>query len=207
MVIAVVGVLLLLVGLGAVALVAVRGTAGVSDSASDPVMTEAPRPASERDQELAGVLTTIDGAERRMISFQDRAMSALGADPEGFGDEVSAEAADAAEDLVELREDLVLHARDGDGDLDGIRAIRDTYRVHLEAWIAYTEAVRDDPVLLRPDNPDAEPYWDDIGSTAEDFVRAVRNGMPGDAPEELRERAEFILDRGFSSGEDPGELV
>jgi hypothetical protein len=198
-------VVLLLVGLGAVGLIAVRD--GEPSMVETDSATEVAGPDSERDQELAAVLTTIDGAERRMISFQDRALAVLRDDPEGFGDEVSAEAGDAAQDLIELREDLVLHARDGGDELEGIRAIRDTYRVHLEAWIAYTEAVREDPVLLRPDNPEAEPYWADISSTANEFVRAVRTGMPDDAPTELRDRAEFILDRGFGTGEDPGELV
>jgi len=196
---------LLLLGVGA-ALVGVRspGESGVIPS---DMATEAPRGGSERDRELAAVLATIDGAELRMIAFQDRAFLALRSDPEGFGDDVSGEAADAAQDLIELREDLILHARDSGGELEGIQVIRDTYRVHLEAWIAYAEAVRDDPVLIRPDNDQAAPYWDDIGSTAEEFVQAVETALPGDAPDELKERAEFILDRGFRGGEDPGELV
>jgi hypothetical protein len=196
---------LLLLGLGA-ALVAVRSGSEPGVISSE-VATEPPRADTERDRELAAVLATIDGAEVRMIAFQDRAFSALNSDPEGFGDEVSGEAADAAQDLIELREDLVLHARDGGDELEGIQVIRDTYRVHLEAWIAYAEAVRDDPVLVRPENDQAAPYWDDIGSTAEEFVQAVETALPDDAPDELKERAEFILDRGFRGGEDPGELV
>lgn len=206
-VIGVLGVLLLLVGLGAVGLLTVRSESGSETGGPTEFATEAPTPDSERDSQLAAILTTIDAAERRMIAFQEAAFLALETDPEGFGDDVSAEAGDAAGDLSELHEDLVLHARDGGDELQGLRVIRDTYRVHLEAWIAYTEAVADDPVLVRPDNPDAEPYWDDIATTADEFVRGVETGMPPDAPSELRDRAEFILDRGFRGGDDPGELV
>lgn len=203
----VLGLVGLILILAAAAVFAVQLRSDDRQDVTDTASESADVPASERDRALAAVLSTIDAAERRMIAFQDRSFLALEADPEAFGPVVSEEADDAASDLQDLREDLVLHARDGGDDFAGIRQIRDTYRSHLDAWIDYAEAVRGDPVLIRPDNPDSEPYWEDISTTADDFVTAMEDDLPEDAPQELVDRAEFILERGFGGGDGTGDLV
>jgi hypothetical protein len=195
-VIAVVALLVLVVGVAGALLALRRGDSGGSGDVND---------------ELATLLDTIDRSELRMIAFQTNAFDALGQDPTSLGDSadaISQEARSGADDLTGIRQELQTVATGGSSDLDGLQEIRDTYAAHMQAWIDYLDAVAGSPALVLPDSADARPYWDDIESTADDFVAAMHTDVPDDAPQELVDKARMILDRGFTPSDAPtGDLV
>lgn len=203
----VIGVLVLLAA-GAAAVVLVR----VSDG--DQVLDAGDLPDAVADADpddvvaqTEAVLQVIDQSEERMIGFQVDLQPLLEEDGTvGDGAEGIANAArDAAEDLLAIRTTLRgLAGGEADG-FDGLRDIRDTYAGHMDAWVDYLDAVAGSPAMAGFDSADADPFWGDIESTGDDFVEAVRTGLPDGTPSELRDYAEFIVDRGFGGfDQDPG---
>ncbi len=153
------------------------------------------------------VLQVIDQSEERMIGFQVDLQPLLEEDGTvGDGAEAIADAArDAAEDLLAIRTTLRGLAGGEEAGFDGLRDIRDAYAGHMDAWVDYLDAVAGSPALAGSGSGDAEPFWGDIESTGDDFVDAVRVGLPDGTPSELRDYAEFIVDRGFGGfDQDPG---
>lgn len=213
-VVAVVGVVLLLVGVGA--LVFVRGGVSSVERAEDIEFPEpdvdgenpvAP-PADDVEAQARTILETINASEERMLAFQEVVFTSLDetgrlADPAA----VAQEALETAEDLGGLLSDLEDLARAEGQRFDGLRSIRDTYGEHMVAWIRYVEEASGTPVIASPESPDAEPFWREIEVTGDEFVRAINRGLPDGLPQEVRDLAQFIVDRGFGGADPGGEVV
>lgn len=217
----VVGVLVLVVALGAAAVLLARV---VSEPVADAPTPSAPGARSDDDRpdaqevpaddlvaQTEAVLRTIDASEQRMLAFQEAVFG--GVEEDGSVGDAAAEIAQAAQeagdDLTGLRSELQsLAGGDGDG-FDGLRDVRDTYAAHMEAWIEYVDAVAGSPAMARPQSPEAEPFWRDIELTGNDFVEAVEAGLPDDLPEELDQLARTIVERGFGGSDSgpSGEVV
>lgn len=168
-------------------------------------------PAGDLTGQAEAVLGIINSSEERMIAFQQATAQAIGEDGT-VGDasaQVAQEAQDTGDDLTRLRSELRALA-DGDGEgLDGLRDVRDTYATHMDAWIAYVDAVAGSPSLAAPDSPDAQPLWREIERSADDFVEAIETRLPDELPSGLQDLARFIVERGFGGAGDapPGEVV
>lgn len=152
---------------------------------------------------LHEVLQEVDASERAMIQFQ---LTANRARRGGQGSEVVVGAARQAVDrLGEIREQLT-GERLGGQEMQPVRATREAYLAHLDAWVEHLRAVIEDPSVLERE----EAAYDDINSTAEAFAEQLREAVPDEAPADLEALAALILERGFSDGSDsvpPGELV
>lgn len=156
------------------------------------------------------VLDTINASEERMIAFQEVVFAALGQDG-NVGDaaaDIAQEAQAAGDELTQLRSDLRALAGGQQDEFEGLRDIRDTYAAHMNAWIDYLDAVAGSPALAAPDAEGAAPLWREIEVTGDDFVTAVETGLPDDLPSDLQDLADFILERGFSTGDgSTGDVV
>ena len=204
----VIGVLVLLAaGAAAVLLVRTSESDQVADENDGPPPAVAEADPDDVVAQTEAVLQVIDQSEERMIGFQVEIQPLLEEDGTvGDGAEAIASAArDAAEDLLAIRTTLRgLAGGEADG-FDGLRDIRDEYAGHMDAWVDYLDAVAGSPALAGISSSDAEPFWGDIESTGDDFVDAVRGGLPDGTPQDLRDYAEFIVDRGFGGfDQDPG---
>lgn len=173
---------------------------------------EAPQvPADDVQAQSEAVLETINASEERMLAFQEVVFDATGEDG-NVGDaaaDIAGEAQDAGDDLTQLRSDLRALAGGEADEFEGLRDIRDTYADHMDAWIAYLDAVAGSPALASPDAEDAAPLWREIEVTGRDFVSAVETGLPEDLPRDLQDLAEFIVERGFGGFDDgpTGDVV
>lgn len=193
-----------LASLGLVALVAVVGlvlVGGVAEELESTTGVEVPAVPADGDLEAQAeaILQTIDASEQRMIQFQFAVFDELEEDGSvGSGAEAIARAAQSAgDDLTDIREQL-LAMGSGDGEeFVGLRGFRDSYAVHMVAWIDYLDAVAARPSLASHQAPDAEPYWDDINDTGYEFVEDLRDGLPDGLPQRLRDLADLIVERGF----------
>jgi len=202
---------IVLASLGLIALVAVVGLA-LSGGFSELEETVAPNvdievPAVPADGDVQAqaeaILQTIDASERRMIQFQFVVFDEVEEDGSvGGGAEAIARAAQSAgDDLSDIREQL-LEMGGGDGDdFVGLRAFRDSYAVHMVAWIDYLDAVAARPSLASLESSDAEPYWDEINDTGYGFVDDMRDGLPDGLPQRLQDLADLIVERGFGGWE------
>lgn len=216
----VIGVVALVVLLGAGAVLLVRSVDGQVAFGGDVEVERVPGedpgvaedvPADDLEAQAGAILRTINESEERMIAFQQAVFDGVGEDGT-VGDaaaEIAEAAQDAGDDLTGLRSDLrALAGGEADG-FDGLRDIRDTYASHMDAWIDYLDAVAGSPALAAPDSADAEPLWRDIETTGDDFVGAVETGLPDRLPPDLEQLARFIVERGFGGFDDgpPGEVV
>lgn len=199
-----------LASLGLVALVAIVGLVMVGGGEVEPgsatdVDIDVPAVPADGDvqAQAEAILQTIDASEQRMIQFQFAIFDELEEDGSvGIGAEAIARAAQSAgDDLTGIREQL-LEMGAGDGaDFVGLRAVRDSYAVHMIAWIDYLDAVVARPSLASTDAPDAEPHWDDINDTGFVFVDEMRDGLPDGLPSRLTDLADLIVERGFGGWE------
>jgi hypothetical protein len=193
-----------LASLGLVALVAVVGlvlAGGVAEEMESTTDVEVPAVPADGDvqAQAEAILQTIDASEQRMIQFQFAVFDELEEDGSvGDGAEAISRAAQSAgDDLSEIHEQLLaMGSGDGD-DFVGLRAFRDSYAVHMLAWIDYLDAVAARPSLAGQQATDAEPYWDDINDTGYEFVDDMREGLPDGLPQRLRDLADLIVERGF----------
>ncbi len=153
------------------------------------------------DEVLARVLTDIDRAEREMMGAQAAIAEVLSGDlggPTGETlDELSSIAGDGQRELQELRRDLTAPVEGNE-----VRAIRDRYLAHLDAWVRYLVAVEADPTVLAG-GPGADAFLLAIDTTGESFAREVREGMPEGIDERVRSFALQIVARGFPDREPP----
>lgn len=210
----VLGVLALVLVLGGLVFIGVRqsGTAG-QDGPTETAEEFTPPTAEGGDVESQAdaLLTTIDRSELRMIKFQEDVFAEIGEDGMvGDRAEAVANAAQAAgDDLTRLRSGLQDLAEGEGEDLSGLRAVRDTYTQHLDAWIEYVDAVAATPTLAGGSTSGAEAYWRDINLTGADFVDAMAEQLPEGLPSELQDLADQIVERGFGGyDQDPsGDLV
>jgi hypothetical protein len=160
------------------------------------------------DEAIARMLVDIDRSEQVMMDTQ-QAIAEVLASPDTGGDldaaveEVSAAAGEGQRELQEIREELTAPV---EGSEEG-RAVRDRYLAHLDAWVRYLVAVEDDPALLAGGGEE-EPYLVAIDTTGDAFAREVRDGLPEDLDDEVREYALAIVERGFPDREpDEGDTV
>ncbi len=168
-------------------------------------------PADDVQAQSEAVLETINASEERMLAFQQLVFEAIGEDG-NVGDaaaEIAREAQDAGDDITQIRSDLRALAGGEADEFEGLRDIRDTYADHMDAWIAYLDAVAGSPALAAPQAEDAAPLWREIEVTGNDFVAAVETGLPEDLPADLQDLAEFIVERGFGGFDDgpTGDVV
>ena len=168
-------------------------------------------PADDLEAQAEAVLRTINTSEERMIAFQVVVSDGLGED--GTVGDAAAEIAQAAQsagdDLTEIRSELRgLAGGEGRG-FDGLREVRDTYAAHMDAWIEYVDAIAGSPALAAPDSSDAQPLWDEIERSADDFVQAMSSSLPDGLSPDLEQLARFIVERGFGGvGDGPtGDVV
>ncbi len=217
----VIGVVALVVLLGAAAVLVVRsvdvsadvstGTGGGPGIGQATPIEPQDVPADDLEAQAEAVLRTINTSEERMIAFQVVVSDGLGED--GTVGDAAAEIAQAAQsagdDLTEIRSDLRgLAGGEGRG-FDGLREVRDTYAAHMDAWIEYVDAIAGSPALAAPDSSDAQPLWDEIERSADDFVQAMSSSLPDGLSPDLEQLARFIVERGFGGvGDGPtGDVV
>ncbi len=157
------------------------------------------------DRAWGELVTAIDASEQQMIRFQDEVAAAL-SDPDDEEDigaafeEISAAGAERSGQLVEIRERLAV----GEGEPAAGDDVRAAYLDHLDAWVAWMEALEDDPTLLGSDAPEAEAFSLDINTTADDFATELDADLPDDLDDEVVDFARAILERGFSDEGDDG---
>jgi hypothetical protein len=159
------------------------------------------------DEAVARVLIDIDRSEQAMMDTQ-RGFAEILADPSSGGDveaafdELSATAGEGQRELQELRRELT-----APGEGSEVRAVRDRYLAHLDAWVRYLVAVEEDPTLL-VGGADDEAFIIAIDTTGDAFAREVREGLPDGLDEEVRDFALAIVDRGFPDrGPEAGDTV
>lgn len=154
---------------------------------------------SGTDEALARVLIDVDRAEREMMDAQAGFAEVLAGDLSGPTDttldELSSMAGEGQRTLQEIRRDLTAPVEGGE-----VRAIRDRYLAHLDAWVRYLVAVEDDPTVLAG-GPGTEAFLLSIDTTGESFAREVREGMPEGLDERVRSFALQIVARGFPERE------
>jgi hypothetical protein len=159
------------------------------------------------DAVVAQVMVDIDRSEQVMMETQQGFADVLGDpstgdDPEAALDELSTTAGDGQRELQELRSELT-------APVDGseVRAVRDRYLAHLDAWVRYLVAIEEDPTLL-VGGADDEAFLVAIDTTGDAFAREVRENLPDGLDEEVREFALAIVERGFPDRQpDVGDTV
>lgn len=161
--------------------------APATDAAAGPA---APDPVV--DAALLALLEDVDAAERAMLAFHDAATAALGGAP---SDEealagVAAAAATGAADLTALRPPLAGTLASAPAD-----AVRVAYLPHLDAWIAYLEAVAAAPTTLF--DASGDPFSLRIDATAGVFVAALEDAVAAGVGPEVERAAGAIIERGF----------
>jgi hypothetical protein len=149
------------------------------------------------DEVVARVLIDIDRSERAMMDTQSGFAEVLadpstGDDVEAAFDELSATAGEGQRELQDLRRELT-----APGEGSEVRAVRDRYLAHLDAWVRYLVAIEQDPTLL-VGGADDEAFIVAIDTTGDAFAREVREGLPEGLDEEVRDFALAIVDRGFA---------
>lgn len=210
----VLGVLALVLVLGGLVFIGVRQSSTAGQEGPPAATEEFTPPTAEGgdvESQADAILTTIDRSELRMIEFQEDVVAEIGEDGMvGDRAEAVANAAQAAgDDLTRLRSGLQ-DLGEGEGDaLTGLRAVRDTYTAHLDAWIEYVDAVAATPTLAGGAASGAEAYWRDINLTGADFVDAMAERLPDALPSNLQDLADQIVERGFGGydQEQSGDLV
>ncbi|MTV26621.1 hypothetical protein FTX61_14530 [Nitriliruptoraceae bacterium ZYF776] len=167
-----------------------------------PLVERGPDPAPVDPTGLAGLdaafaqlLNDVDASERAMIGFQDRLAEAFLAgeetDPDALFTAVAEVASDAQEDLARVRRDLTV-----DVDDDAVAAVRDRYVTHLDAWVAYLEAIEADPSVLAG-GPEDRALTVAIDTTGDAFARELREALPEVSDADVVALAEGIIERGF----------
>jgi hypothetical protein len=150
------------------------------------------------DAALAQVLIDVDRAEREMMAVQDGFREVFadveGDDVEGALDELSSVAGDGQRELQDIRRDLTAPVEGGQ-----IRAVRDRYLAHLDAWVRYLVAVEEDPTVLAG-GAGEEAFTLAIDTTGDAFAREVRENLPEGVDERVRAFALQIVERGFAGG-------
>lgn len=184
------------VGIGVASSLVDDDTSGSATAATDlgPAQAEAYRT----------LFATIDQAELAMIGLLEATPADVGSLSD---DELRAfreEAASGAGTLRDRLDDLLAQDDAGDPDVD---AMRDVYGDHLQAWLDWAEALSGDPTVL--DRPDArDPYYVEIDVTADDFTESVDRHLDRSrVPTDVVDRADRILQRGFTSSGDDGTEV
>lgn len=165
--------------------------------------------APDLTSQTEAVLAVINASEERMLGFQQVVVGSLeedGSVGNGAG-AIAQEAGETGDDLTALRSDLRALAGGEGTRFDGLRDIRDTYVIHMDAWIDYVDAVSGSPAIAGPNSTDAARFWNEIERSGDEFVSAVRFGMSDDVPERLHEFAVFIVERGFGGFARGGEAV
>ena len=190
---------LLLVAL-AVALVAAGAVLldGRSDPAADAGPTAADAAAdADADAALLELLGTVDAAELAMLGFDEAAGTAF--EEAASEDEVlvllRAAAAKAVAALGAERAAL-----DEPLDASPAEEVRVAYLPHLDAWVAYLEAVAEDPEVLFGSGQEALILR--INATAGVFSAALEEAVAAGVGPEVEAAARAILDRGFPDQED-----
>jgi hypothetical protein len=195
------GRVLLLVAL-AIALVAAGAVLldGRSDPAADGGPTAAAADAdadADADVALLELLETVDAAELAMLGFDEAAGAAF--EEAASEDEVlvllRAAAAKAVAALGSERDAL-----DEPLDASPAEAVRVAYLPHLDAWVAYLEAVAEDPEVLFGSGQEA--FILRINATAGVFSAALEEAVADGVGPEVEAAARAILDRGFPDQED-----
>jgi hypothetical protein len=159
------------------------------------------------DAVVAGLMIDIDRSEQVMMDTQQGFAEVLadpstGDDVEAAFDELSATAGEGQRELQELRRELT-----APGEGSEVRAVRDRYLAHLDAWVRYLVAIEEDPTLL-VGGADDEAFIVAIDTTGDAFAREVREGLPEGLDEEVRDFALAIVDRGFPDRQpDAGDTV
>jgi len=146
------------------------------------------------DADFAALLGRVEDSERAMLRFQrdlEGVFFGAPADLQVLFAQLSEVAADGAASLADAREELEEELA-----TPAAEDVRVVYLDHLDAWLAFMEAVADDPALLGPDG-DSSRYDVAINQTAADFADALEELLPDDADPEVRRFAQDLLDRGF----------
>jgi hypothetical protein len=151
------------------------------------------------------MLVDIDRAERAMIGAQeDIAAAFAGAspdetDPEALSAEVSEAAGGGQRELQQIRQGLAAPVEDATA-----RQLRDAYLAHLDAWVRYLVAIEQEPGLVATEDG-AEVLTLAIATTGDAFADIVREDLPSDLDDGVREVADAIIERGFPEGGPPGD--
>lgn len=148
------------------------------------------------DAAVAQVMVDIDRSEQVMMATQQGfadvlADPATGGDPDAALAVLSVTAGDGQHELQELRRELTAPVEGSE-----VRAVRDRYLAHLDAWVRYLVAIEEDPTLL-VGGADDEAFLVAIDTTGDAFAREVRENLPDGLDDEVREFALAIVDRGF----------
>lgn len=160
---------------------------------------------------LRRTLSLIEESEQTMLTYQRIEASVLGPGDgqqggEGLAREaagaITAAATEARDDLADLRRRL--DEAVGEQATDEVAAVRDRYVDHLEAWRDVLGDIADDPSLAVEGGAD---QYDEVNQTGADFVAAVEAAITRDTPEDIREQAREIVERGFRPPSDDGEAV
>ena len=178
---------------GLTLLLVVVGVALVSAGAL--VLGDRSDPVLDVDAELLVLLGDIDASELTMIEFDDASVEAFGTEsPEDALALVRAAAETAVTGLasarLRLEAPLALPAAD---------EVRTAYLPHLDSWLAYLEAIAEDPRVVL--GPGQEPLILRINATAGVFVAALEGAVAAGVGPEVEEAARAILDRGFPDQE------
>lgn len=149
---------------------------------------------SAADAELVAVLGGIDAAELLMLGFDEAATAAIASadDEAAAAAGIAAAAASAAADLLEARTDLEVA-----GPAAPAEAVRVAYLPHLDAWVAYLEALAADPMDLG-----TEALVLRINATAEEFSVALEAALAGTDDPTVQKAGRLILERGFPAEDD-----
>lgn len=159
------------------------------------------------DAVVARLMVDIDRSENVMMDTQRgfaRVLSdpSTGEDVEAGLDELSATAGEGQRELQDLRRELT-----APGEGSEVRAVRDRYLAHLDAWVRYLVAIEEEPTLLTG-GADDEAFILAIDTTGDAFAREVREGLPEGLDEQVRDFANAIVDRGFPDRQpDVGDTV
>ncbi len=174
---------------GGAALLADRATGPSGPDAGGPAATA---PDAEADAALLALLGAVDAAELGMLGFDEAA-------GEAFADAASEDealrgagvaAAAAAADLMTARTGFAEPLPSAPAE-----AVRAAYLPHLDAWIAYLEAIAGDPQVLL--GAASEPLLLRINATAGVFADALEGAVAAGVGPEVEAAARAILDRGF----------
>jgi hypothetical protein len=186
---------------GALLLVALLGLALLLSERS-PFGREAGMSASDRQEALMALLDGIERSELAMETFNDVLAEAIAeaSTSEEVRAAVTRIAREGGEQLREVRVELVPLAEDA-----AVDAVRDAYLPHLDAWADFMRAVEERPELLF-DPAGQQPFLLLINATATTFREATEAMIAAGPGEEVAERADAILTRGFRGFEGEADL-
>jgi hypothetical protein len=156
---------------------------------------------SGQDEAIGRVLVDVDRSEEAMLAAQADISAAFEEvdpdDPDGeaVADDISEAAGAGQRELQEIREDLASPVED-----EVARELRDRYLTHLDAWVRYLVAVEREPGILVSEDADTAMLLA-IDTTGDAFAQVIREDLPADLDEDVREMADAIVERGFPERE------